>query len=68
MSHRVGCAIAVLLLLCSALVSALLIWGAVKLAAFLFTALGAVVVTVGLAKQSEGYDGREVGAEGGNRG
>jgi small-conductance mechanosensitive channel len=53
-SHRIGCVVAILLMLASALVMGLLLWGAVELVAGLLTALGAVGVTVGLAKQAEG--------------
>jgi len=53
-SRRVGCALVLACLLASALVMVLLIWGAAKLVAFWFVALGAVGVTVGLAGLGEG--------------
>ena len=53
-TRRVGCAIVLVCFLASTLVMGLVIWGAAKLAAFGFVALGAVGVTVGLARQSEG--------------
>jgi len=52
-THRVGCALVLVCLLASALVMGLLLWGAAKLVAFGLVALGAVGVTVGLARQSE---------------
>jgi len=53
-SHRAGCALVLACFLASTLVMGLVIWGGFKLVAFGFVALGAVGVTVGLAKQAEG--------------
>lgn len=51
--RRVGCGIVVVCFFASTLISAVLLWGAGKVVAFLLTALGSVVVTVGLAKLAE---------------
>ena len=53
-TRRAGCALVLACFLASALVMGLALWGGFKRAAFGFVALGAVGVTVGLAKQAEG--------------